>query len=237
MPLTVAVLDANGTPVTVLTLDAIAAILGEITASPTANTLLDRLKTIATLLAAATPAGANIIGAVKTDQTTHGTTDLVAADITKVAGAAIQQGHGVAAAAIRVELPTDSTGVVARITNGGLSGSAETSTVYNGTTALVPKYAKISADLSGANTLVAAVVSKKIRVLAYNFIGAGAVGAKFRSATSADLTGLKTIDAAGGGICANFNPVGWFETVSDELLNLDLSGAVLVGGELVYVEV
>ena len=50
--------------------------------------------------------------AIKTDQTTHGTTDLVAADITKVAGSTISQGHGTAASAIRVELPTDGTGVV-----------------------------------------------------------------------------------------------------------------------------
>lgn len=57
-------------------------------------------------------AGTAIIGKVTTDQTTHGTTDLVAADITKVAGTAIAQGHGTAAAAIRVELPTDGTGVV-----------------------------------------------------------------------------------------------------------------------------
>src|SRR6266498_1475472 len=47
----------------------------------------------------AIPAGTNIIGKVTTDQTTHGTTDLVAADITKVAGSAISQGHGTAAAA------------------------------------------------------------------------------------------------------------------------------------------
>lgn len=57
-------------------------------------------------------AGSAKIGTVTTDQTTHGTTDLVAADITKVAGSAISQGHGTAAAAIRVELPTDGTGTV-----------------------------------------------------------------------------------------------------------------------------
>lgn len=57
-------------------------------------------------------AGAAKVGVVTTDQTTHGTTDLVAADITKVAGSAIAQGHGTAATAIRVELPTDGTGAV-----------------------------------------------------------------------------------------------------------------------------
>jgi hypothetical protein len=70
-------------------------------------------------------AGSAIIGKVTTDQTTHGTTDLVAADITKVAGSAIAQGHGTAAAAIRVELPSDGTGVV-RTADG--SGNLLTST-------------------------------------------------------------------------------------------------------------
>ena len=57
-------------------------------------------------------AGSAKIGIVTTDQTTHGTTDLVAADITKVAGSSIATGHGTASGAIRVELPTDGTGVV-----------------------------------------------------------------------------------------------------------------------------
>jgi hypothetical protein len=121
---------------------------------------------------------------------------------------------------------------------GKVSGSDETSTIYNGTTALTPKFAAIAASSSGNNTLIAAVASKKIRVLAYNFMGNGAVNAKFQSgAGGTDLTGLKYIAAAGGGICAPYNPLGWFETASNTLLNLNLSGAVAVGGEITYVEV
>ncbi len=120
------------------------------------------------------------------------------------------------------------------ITAGGL----RTDAIMNAQTALTPKFAAIAASSSGNNTLVAAVTSKKVRVLAYSLIGNGAVNAKFQSgASGTDLTGLKYIAAAGGGICAPFNPVGWFETGSNTLLNLNLSGAVAVGGELVYVEV
>jgi len=116
--------------------------------------------------------------------------------------------------------------------------SLSTAGIDNAGTSLTPKFAVISASSSGNNTIVSAVTSKKIRVLAYNFIGSGAVNAKFQSgASGTDLTGLKYIAAAGGGICAPFNPVGWFETGSGVLLNLNLSGAVAVGGELVYVEV
>lgn len=72
-------------------------------------------------------AGTAIAGKFTTDQTTHGTTDLVAADITKVAGATISQGHGTAATAIRVELPTDGTGVVGLIAGSAAIGKVDAS--------------------------------------------------------------------------------------------------------------
>jgi hypothetical protein len=120
---------------------------------------------------------------------------------------------------------------------GQIAGSGETSTVYNGTTALTPKYAKIAAGISGDNTIVPAVTSKKIRVLAYNFMSEGTVNAKFQSgAAGTDLTGLSYLVANTGKV-APYNPVGWFESGSGVLLNLNLSGAINVGGELVYIEV
>lgn len=142
-------------------------------------------------------------------------------------------------------LATESTAVLAkdalvaiRDSTATASVAQDTATIRNGATSLTPKFAAISASTSGDNTIVAAVTSKKIRVLAYNLMGAGAVNARFQTAAAgAYLTGLKYIAAAGGGICAPFNPVGWFETVAGDLLNLELSGAVAVGGEIVYVEV
>lgn len=53
-------------------------------------------------------AGANIIGKVTTDQTTHGTTDLIAADITKVAGTAVDANSGnKSGGTMRVVIATD----------------------------------------------------------------------------------------------------------------------------------
>lgn len=119
-----------------------------------------------------------------------------------------------------------------------ITAKLATDTIQNGTTALTPKYAKISASSSGNNTVVAAVTSKKIRVLGWNLVGNGAVNAKWQDgAGGTDLTGLYYVAAAGGGISVPFNPVGWFETSSNTLLNLNLSGAVAVGGSLCYVEV
>jgi hypothetical protein len=125
------------------------------------------------------------------------------------------------------------TALIGKASVGDNSGIA-----YLGTTEATVKYAAIAASSSGNNTIVAAVASKKIRVLAYNFMGNGAVNAKWQSgASGTDLTGLKYIAAAGGGICAPYNKDGWFETGSNTLLNLNLSGAVAVGGELTYIEV
>src|SRR5215475_12935955 len=73
--------------------------------------------------------------------------------------------------------------------SGQVAASVETSTVYNGTTALTPKFAKIS--ISATGTIVAAVASKKIRVLKWDLVANGAVNIKWQShATPSDLTGL-----------------------------------------------
>lgn len=175
----------------------------------------------------ATPTGANFIGKAGL----------------AIGGADAPGGAGlVTSSTPRTTLANDDPAVAAlqtiRDATNTVNVAQDTDTVKQGATSLVPKFAVISASTSGNNTLVAAVASKKIRVLAYNFIGNGAVNAKFQSgAGGTDKTGLKYIAAAGGGICAPFNPVGWFETATNTLLNLNLSGAVAVGGELVYVEV
>jgi len=113
-----------------------------------------------------------------------------------------------------------------------------TSTVYNGTTPLLPKFAVIDAATSGDNTLVSAVTGKKIRVLAAVFTMTGtAVTIRFESGASGTaLTGQMT-PSQGETITLPFNPVGWFETAAGSLLNLELGGAQSVDGVLVYVEV
>jgi hypothetical protein len=118
---------------------------------------------------------------------------------------------------------------------GKVSNGVDTSTIYNGTTALTPKFAKIQASSSGDNAVVALVSGKKIRVLRWGLTSNGAVNVKWRSNTT-DVTGpryLTQFASAGGSYC----PVGIFETAAGEALNINLSAAVAVGGELVYVEV
>lgn len=128
---------------------------------------------------------------------------------------------------------------VAAEDTGTINVAQDTAVVKNGAADLTPKFAAIAASSIGNNTIVAAVTAKKIRVLDYLLIGNGAVNAKFQSgAGGTDLTGLHYIASAGQGANAGgFSPVGKFETASGALLNLNLSGAVAVGGWLVYVEV
>lgn len=99
------------------------------------------LLTIITNTAAPTPAGTNVMGKVTTDQTTHGTTDLVAADLTKIAGNAAAAGNGVSGTGVqRVAIASDNTpfpNYLVPNTSGGLSRSR--TLIPNNTTAIVVK--------------------------------------------------------------------------------------------------
>lgn len=130
-----------------------------------------------------------------------------------------------------VALPTD------QIT---LSVAADTAKLANGAsgTYLTPKFQKITASLSGATTVVAAVTSKKIRVLAWDVVVNAAVNFKWQShVTPTDITGLYYMAGQGNGVARGYNPLGYFETIAGEALDINLSGAVAVGGVLTYVEV
>jgi len=129
----------------------------------------------------------------------------------------------------------DSMPVADRLTD-NMGVALQTDVIMNDAVALTPKFAPIAASSSGDNTVVAAVTDKKIRVLAFRLSCNGAVNAKFQSDTT-DLTGLLYMDAAGKGEVGPFCPVGLFETASGIALQLNLSGAVAVGGYVVYVEV
>jgi hypothetical protein len=126
-------------------------------------------------------------------------------------------------------LLTDSTGRLH--TNSTInSDSVMTAGVAN-----TPLFAVIDAATSGDNTLIAAVTSKKIRVLSLFLVSAGTVNVRFESGASGTaLTGQMNL-VANTGFVLPFNPCGWFETGSNTLLNLELSGAVSVDGSITYI--
>lgn len=103
---------------------------------------------------------------------------------------------------------------------------------------VTPVFVPVAVSSSGVTNIVALTTSKKIRVLAATLTANGAVNVKWQShVTPTDLTGLMYFAAAGDGIVLPFNPLGWFQTNSGEALDINLSGAVAVGGSLTYVVV
>lgn len=112
----------------------------------------------------------------------------------------------------------------------------ESNSLRIGGVAATVKFATIAASSSGANTIVAAVTSKKIRVLNYVLVSNGTVNAKWVSVSTGDISGLSYL-VANTGVSSGYAPTGHFETTAGEALSLNLSGAVAVGGHISYIEV
>lgn len=192
-----------------------------------------------TVQTGALPAGTALVGKVSIDQATANANEVVTKTGSKVVLEAGTAGIGKLTANSGVDIgdvDVTSAPVRDRLTdNQGVA--LQTDAIMNDTTALTPKYAVIDHATSGENTILALVAGKKIRVLAVFMVSAGDVTARFESDTAGTaLTGQMTL-TTNSGFVLPFNPVGWFETVSGELLNLELSGAISVDGSLVYVEI
>lgn len=119
--------------------------------------------------------------------------------------------------------------------SGQVAASNETGTIYNGTTPLTPLFASFAASTLGATTIVTGTSGKKIRVLRWRASANGQVNVNLQShTTTAKATGLSYASQYkdfGGGYC----PVGLVETVAGEALDVNLSAAVAVSGELTYI--
>ncbi len=99
------------------------------------------------------------------------------------------------------------------------------------------KYAKIDVASSGDNTLVAAVVGKKILLISCLMISSGSVNVAFEDGASGTALSGQMNLTANSGFTAPFNEGGWCITSVNTLLNLELSGATSVDGFLTYVEI
>lgn len=147
-------------------------------------------------------------------------------------------GSGVVGTGVqRVVLATDVALPAGTNLLGSVSAKLGTDSIMDGVTPLTPKFAAIAAASSGDNTLIAAVVSKKIRVLSYTLVAAGAVVCRFEDGAGGTAKSGQMALAANGVLSVPFSPVGHFETTANTLLNLELGGAVSVAGHICYVEV
>ena len=103
--------------------------------------------------------------------------------------------------------------------------------------ALDVKYEVIDDALSPDNTIIAAVTGKKIVVVALFMVAAGSVVVRFEDGIAGTaLTGQMNL-TTNSGFTLPFNPVGWFETSVNTLLNMELDTTVSVDGSIVYVEI
>jgi len=182
---------------------------------------------------AALPAGSNVIGGVTQSGTWNITN--ISGTISLPTGAATEATlstlNGKVTACNRGAVVV-STQPARAATADAITAKLATDSIQNGLTALTPKFSKISAASSGDNTVVAAVTSKKIRVLALSFNVAAAVNVKFKDNTAGtDITGLYAF-TANQGLALQFCPVGHMESASGMPLVINLSGAIQVSGTL-----
>jgi len=124
---------------------------------------------------------------------------------------------------------------------GRVSSSDETSTIYNATTALTPKFAKANIAASTTDgSLVSAVASKKIRVLSWIAVAGGtATNVTFNTKPGGAGTAISALFACGAnsGAAQGYSPVGHFETTAGEGLTVTTGAGSTVGVQVTYVEV
>ena len=118
---------------------------------------------------------------------------------------------------------------------GQVAAGQQVGNLFNGTTAVTPQYAAITASSSGATTIVSAVSGKKIYILRWSLSSNGNVNVNWQShTTTSTATGLHYLTqyaTAGGPIV---RPASSPQPAAR--IDINLSGAVAVGGELTYVQ-
>ena len=90
----------------------------------------------------------------------------------------------------------------------------------------------VDATAAGDTVIVAAIASKRIRIIGLILVGSAAVTIRFRSGVTPISAGFPL--AANGGMAPPVTAHGWAQTAINEALNLNLSGIANVGGQVLY---
>lgn len=203
---------------------------------------------VATIVDAANPIPVTVISAPTTAVTVSGAvdTELTTTDMDSGAGTATRAVMGliVPASGGPVVVPGDATNglkVQATVTpaasrsTDSVAAALSVDRLMNNLTAVAPGFAVIDHATNGDNTIVAAQgASNMILVHQLVLVAAGTVNVRFESAASGTaLTGQMQLTAQTG-VVLPFSPIGWFRTVANQLLNMELSAAVSVDGVLAY---
>jgi len=123
-------------------------------------------------------------------------------------------------------------------TSGLPTGAATQTTLAAIQTLLTPATGfPVKVDLSATGTVAPLAAAQKLRVVSYVLVANGTVTVNWQShTTTATKTGPMYL-AANTGVASGYNPLGHFDTVAGEALDLALSAAVAVGGHVTYVKV
>ena len=98
------------------------------------------------------------------------------------------------------------------------------------------KFAAISESTAATNEIVAAVTSRKIRILGLFLMAADTNTLTIEDEDGNDLIGPVTVDPNGGFVLPP-NGLGWQETPLTKALHLLQSAANQVGGSITYQEI
>lgn len=153
-----------------------------------------------------------------------------AVNLGQVGGSSTATGHGTAAGSLRVELPTDGTGVVGL--NAGTNTVGKTFSAYQTTKALT--HASVSISSSGDNTVIAGTALQTIRVYRLVLIAASAVNVTIKDGASTSLTGSMPLSANGGIAIDDSSCEPEFVTSAGNGFIVNLGGAVGVTGWVQY---
>lgn len=185
-------------------------------------------------LANALPSGGNTIGKVELTST-------AAVAVMNRVEASVNGAVSILAGSAnigKVELTT--TAAVAVMNRPNVIAHGEVSTLYDGTTALTPKFANISMNTAGAQIIIAKVAAKKLRVLNLSLVSKGAVNLYLADDGGNNLMGDTTNRvglAANSGFILGHSPVGWFQTSASSAFTIVPDTATAIAGSVVYVEV
>lgn len=102
-----------------------------------------------------------------------------------------------------------------------------------GTTRTVQRASATPAASGNTQVVAAQGAGVRIRVIAACVIAATAVSVKFQSATT-DISATWPVGANGGFVLPDNNH-GWFQTAGNEALNVNLSGNVSTGVQVIWV--
>jgi hypothetical protein len=105
-------------------------------------------------------------------------------------------------------------------------------------TITAPLYAVISASTdNGDNTIISADGTKKLRVLSYVLVTDGTAEVRWEGGAGGTALSGRMPLVVNTGISSGFCPVGHFETATNTLLNLEITGTGNVFGHLTYIKV